>query len=49
VNRGTLRNAYAGVRIEAGDDVGRERLCRYGARAATKSWFSKLVTRLDAR
>jgi hypothetical protein len=25
-------NLHAGVRIEAGDDVGRERLCRYGAR-----------------
>ncbi len=27
-------NLHAGVRIEAGDDVGRERLCRYGARPA---------------
>ncbi len=25
-------NLHAGVRIEAGDDLGRERLCRYGAR-----------------
>jgi hypothetical protein len=25
-------NLHAGVRIEAGDDIGRERLCRYGAR-----------------
>jgi hypothetical protein len=25
-------NLHAGLRIEAGDDVGRERLCRYGAR-----------------
>jgi hypothetical protein len=25
-------NLHAGVRIEAGDDMGRERLCRYGAR-----------------
>lgn len=25
-------NLHAGVRIEAGDDAGRERLCRYGAR-----------------
>ena len=27
-------NLHAGVRIEAGDDLGRERLCRYGARPA---------------
>ena len=25
-------NLHAGVRIEAGNDLGRERLCRYGAR-----------------
>jgi hypothetical protein len=25
-------NLHAGVRIEAGDDLGRERLCRYGCR-----------------
>ena len=25
-------NLHAGTRIEAGDDIGRERLCRYGAR-----------------
>ncbi len=25
-------NLHAGVRFEAGDDLGRERLCRYGAR-----------------
>jgi Putative transposase len=25
-------NLHGGVRIEAGDDIGRERLCRYGAR-----------------
>jgi hypothetical protein len=27
-------NLHAGVRIEAGDDLGRERLCRYGSRPA---------------
>jgi hypothetical protein len=27
-------NLHAGVRIEAGDDVGREKLCRYAARPA---------------
>jgi hypothetical protein len=26
-------NLHAGVRVEAGDDLGRERLCRYGDRA----------------
>jgi hypothetical protein len=30
-------NLHAGVRIAAGDDVGRERLCRYGARPRSRS------------
>jgi hypothetical protein len=28
-------NLHAGVRIAAGDDMGRERFCRYGVRGAT--------------
>jgi hypothetical protein len=30
-------NMHAGVRLDAGDDLGRERLCRYGARPRSPS------------